>query len=274
MKGINLNKNNWQVFDNWQIIKTNYSWLVFDQVHSKYEQVINYKKQEYLKLLEKWNVKLEYLGKDPTNTNWGNFRPLRLSREEDWSDWLAFLIEKSKTGFFSQKVFNIEGFNQNNYILPKKVFREVDDYSKSYRADIVIQWNNKNFTHFEIKIGDPNLLKVFRASERFQKTFKVSDTNWTNYILILPSQISNWENTKKLNETNTVVFYLTWEQISILLRKSLFTDETITWKVWAYSFIGIIEQKLLKLDEYWNMKYIPTSINKKIELLEKSLENE
>src|SRR5262249_34086145 len=36
-----------------------------------------------------WNKRLAELGGDPWDYDWDRFRPLRLSREEDWSDWLA-----------------------------------------------------------------------------------------------------------------------------------------------------------------------------------------
>ncbi len=272
MKQANYNK--WEVFQNWNINQEKNSWNVFNELQPNYTKVINYKRNEYLKLIEKWDKKLEYLGKDPTHTNWDNFRPLRLSREEDWSDWLAFLIQQSKTGFLSKNIFNIHSFKQENYIYPLKVLREESDFTKSYRADIIIQWKNKKYTHFEIKVGDRNLLKTFKASQNFRKTFKASKNNWTDFILLLPNQVSNWENTLKFNETDNIIIHKTWKDISIALRKSLSTNETTNWKVWAYSFLGIIEQKLLGLDNYWNLENIPTSINEKIEILENALNNE
>lgn len=41
------------------------------------------------------------LGGDPSARDWTSFRMLRREREEDWSDWLAQLIEDSKTGCFA-----------------------------------------------------------------------------------------------------------------------------------------------------------------------------
>ena len=45
-----------------------------------------------------WADRLADLGGEPVCQDWSRFRPLRLSREEDWSDWLAHLIETSSTG--------------------------------------------------------------------------------------------------------------------------------------------------------------------------------
>lgn len=46
------------------------------------------------------DAQLAELGGDPLRDAWASFRPLRLSREEDWSDWLAHLIQTSRTGVF------------------------------------------------------------------------------------------------------------------------------------------------------------------------------
>src|SRR5262245_37323887 len=50
------------------------------------------------------------LGADPSARDWTSFRPLRRDREEDWSDWLAQLIEESRTGRFAWALLGrIEG---------------------------------------------------------------------------------------------------------------------------------------------------------------------
>lgn len=266
--------NKWDVFHDLNISQDESTWDVFDELQINYEKLINYKRDEYLKLIKKWDSKLEFLGKDSTHINWDNFRPLRLSREEDWSDWLAFLIERSNTGFFAENIFNITSFKQDDYILPIKVLREENDYLGSFRADIIIQWKNKKYTHFEIKVGDPNLFKTFVASQNFRRTYKVNNDDWSDYILLLPNQVSDWENALKLNNTDSKIVSITWKDIAIILRKSLFTDESISWKVWAYSFTGVIEQKLLGLNNYWDLKDIPYTINDKIEILENAMKNE
>ncbi|MCK5856124.1 MAG: hypothetical protein KAG64_01465 [Bacteroidales bacterium] len=263
----------WEIYSDWEWFENDSNdWSSFGQLNSLFKAAINKRNEEYLLLLEQWNQKLSYLGGDPTNSDWSSFRPLRLAREEDWADWLAYLIEKSSTGYFAESVFKIEGFQQNDYAKPAKVLREVSDITSGYRADIIIEWNKIKQTHFEIKIGDPNLLKTFQASESFQKCFNVSDNDWSNYILLLPNQVSDWLRIIELNDTNQQVSYLTWKQITITLRQSLFKDENIVWKVWAYSFIGIIEQKLLGFDNYWNLSRMPVNISDKIEILKKSLE--
>ena len=56
---------------------------------------------EYSRMLKLSNRALKAFGGDPSSTDWSNFRPLRLSREEDWADWLMHLIEQSGTGLLS-----------------------------------------------------------------------------------------------------------------------------------------------------------------------------
>lgn len=270
---IQIDNNRWEIFQNWDLKQEKYSWGVFDELEPNYIKVVNFKREKYLSLLKVWDTKLEYLGKDPSHVNWEEFRPLRLSREEDWSDWLAFLIQQSKTGFFAKNLFDIYLFNKENYASPVKVLREEWDYSNSYRADLIIQWANKKFSHFEVKVGNVNLLKTFEASQKFKKTFNVSKNNWTDFILLLPHQVSNWKNILKYNKTENIVVYKTWIDVSLALRKSLLVDESANWKVWAYSFIGAIEQKLLGLDNYWSLDNDLTLIDIKIEILEKALQN-
>ena len=80
-------------------------WDDCDALVSAYSSVIDERYEELHRLLDKWNCELDFLGKDPTHTDWNSFHVLRLSREEDWSDWLGFLIAQSETGVFSQNLF-------------------------------------------------------------------------------------------------------------------------------------------------------------------------
>ena len=57
-------------------------------------------------LLHQSNHRFKEFGGDPLSTEWSNFRPLRLSREEDWSDWLAYFIETNQHPYFNSLLFN------------------------------------------------------------------------------------------------------------------------------------------------------------------------
>jgi len=87
-------------------------WQVFDYLFSAHSAVTDGYYTEFDKLIEKWDSELAEFGNDPTRTDWSRFRPLRLSREEDWSDWLAYLIERSDKGVFAQSLLGITGKKQ------------------------------------------------------------------------------------------------------------------------------------------------------------------
>ena len=56
----------------------------------------------------KWDQHLSKVDGDPLHEDWSRFRPLRLTREEDWSDWLAWLLENSNSGRLAAEVFHRE----------------------------------------------------------------------------------------------------------------------------------------------------------------------
>ena len=87
----------WMVFDDWgpvpTVNKVAEDWSAFDKILLAFEDVSKVFRSRLEELIEKWNPMLEQFGRDPTPQNWRRFRPLGLDREEDWSDWLAHLIE-------------------------------------------------------------------------------------------------------------------------------------------------------------------------------------
>lgn len=220
------------------------SWGVFHEFEEDYKSIISERYEVINKLLKNWNDLLKDLNGDPTYYNWNDFRPLRLSREEDWSDWLAHLIATSKTGGFSRFLFKLD--NISDFSEPKKVHRELS--SNNYRADIIIEWKNNCYSHVEVKIGDDNFNKIYKTRQEMMKKLKAEETNWADFILLLPSQLSSWEEESKeksKEEASNKIISLTWEDVAIALRQALLGKETIVWKVWSWSFLGAIEQKLI-----------------------------
>ena len=258
--------NSWSIFENWNLQKNNQnqsnttSWIDFDCLNFSYSKILEVKYKELIPLIDIWDNLTLNLGKDPTHINWNNFRPLKLSREEDWSDWLAFLLENSESGLFVYHLLNLKVTEK-----PKKIYREL--VCGKYRADIVINWKENNFTHIEVKIGDQNLLKTFDTSLQLENKFP--NTKWEHYILILSNQVSSWNEinilqTKKIN-------LLTWENITIALRKTILEDENLNWKVWAYSFIGVIEQNLIGFKGHLLAIKPKENLETKLEILKNSL---
>jgi len=80
-----------------------------------------------------WSV----FGGDSTHRDWRRFRPLGLSREEDWSDRLAFLIESSTSGLLAHGLVGSDGAPPQDYALPDRVERET--LHEGYRSDLVVR---------------------------------------------------------------------------------------------------------------------------------------
>ena len=218
------------------------SWLVLDNIFRSADKLNSQLEDELHIYMDIWDNRLKDLGGDPSTHDWNKFRPLRLSREEDWSDWLAHLISDSKSGSLAFHLFYFEKLSPRDYINPPKVEREptVEDC----RSDILIQWANGKYTNIEIKTGDPGLEKTFYTSKKMRKKHDASSDDWTDVIILMKNQLSDWEKIKeKYSET---VYPRTWEEIALALRRSLLcSEEPLAWKAWAYAFLGAVEQTIL-----------------------------
>ena len=223
-------------------------------------------------LLEKWDLHLSDLGGDSTHCDWATFRPLRLTREEDWSDWFAHLLATSNTGKFAHWLLQIPQLRVSDYALPKKVEREVSH--RNFRADIIVQWQNNYFSHIEIKVGDEHLRKTYETSKNLREKYRVSNEKWTNFILLLPRQLMAWKNVQITNDAISEIKSLTWGDVCIAIRRALLSEEAITWKVWAYSFLGAIEQLLIDYPGHRLIDKPNKNVDEKIEILSRGLNYE
>jgi len=217
-------------------------WFVFDKLFRSADKLNSLLEDELHEYLDIWENKLKDLGGDPSSQNWKKFRPLRLSREEDWSDWLAHLISYSRSGSLAFHLFCFEQSSARDYINPPMVEREptVEDC----RSDILIQWKNGKYTNIEIKMGDPGLEKTFYTSKKLIKKHGASSDDWADVIILMKNQLSDWEKIKeKYLET---IYPRTWEEIAVALRRSLLCSvEPLAWKAWAHAFLGAVEQTIL-----------------------------
>lgn len=267
-----LNVELWQIFSEWQPPEEkqipNKSWDVFDAVIPYYQRIIENRYKLLNSLLGKWDDRLNELGGDCTWFDWDSFRPLRLNREEDWSDWLAHIIATSETGIFAQNLLKIPKFTASGYIKPEKVERELS-YGE-FRADLIIKWQNQFYSHIEVKIGDSNLQKTFETSENFRRKYKVSNDRWSNFILLLSEQLNQWQQLEKMHN-HIKIESLLWEDVCIAVRRALLSKEKITWKVWAYSFLGAVEQLLVGFSGHQISKKPSENLDDKISILSKGL---
>lgn len=244
---------NWDFFNDWEISLSKYKQLRIDKLNN---------------ILSTWNDKLNFIGADTYKIDFINFRPLRLSREEDWSDWLAHLIATSETGYLSKHLLKLNKFDETHYVTP---YCEREILYEGYRSDIIIRWINGNFTHIEVKIGDMGLEKTYDTALKMRKKYGASN-NWYDFILLLETQVENWLN---INNDSTPISYITWHEVALQIRKSLIhSEESVFWKVWAFTFLGAIEQLLLGFynSKAKNIINVPL-IDKQISLLTEGLNN-
>ena len=271
-----LNCTQWGIFDNWSYPKKAQNqtpdWNVFLELFSYHRKIIEKKYELLNSLLDKWDLHLSNLGGDSTHYDWAVFRPLRLTREEDWSDWIAHLLATSNTGKFAHWLLQIPQLRVSDYALPKKVEREVS--YRNFRADIIVQWQNKYFTHIEVKVGDEHLRKTYETSKNLMEKYGVSNEKWTNFILLLPRQLMAWGDVQITNNDISEIKSLTWGDVCVAIRQALLSEETITWKVWAYSFLGAIEQLLIDFPGHRLLDKPTQNVDEKIAILRGGLNYE
>lgn len=189
---------------------------------------------------------LQDLEGDPSARDWTLFLPLRRNREEDWSDWLAQLIEDSITGRFAWALLGpTEHRTVGSYVGPR-VHREV--VCDGHRADLVIEWTDISYTHIEIKVGDQHLGKTLQTAQTVANRFGAYCTRRSDAVLLLPSQRDAWDVAcRDACELGELVSCLTWAAVARALRTALpqSAGESIHWRVWAHVFCGAVEQDLL-----------------------------
>jgi hypothetical protein len=187
--------------------------------------------------------RLKDLGGDPCRAAWSTFRPLRLSREEDWSDWLAHLLETSTTGVLGARIFGGD----------RGLFRGIRALEREwclpggYRADIALGLSDESWIHLEVKVGDQAFAKTAATGDAMQRAIG-ADATVRNYILLPECDLSEWNLLARADTTgsgNAKVAAITWTEAGLAIRSALLVDEPVSWKVWALTFVGALEQQIL-----------------------------
>lgn len=207
------------------------------------EAAMPVRRAELAKRRQEWDAALRDLDlRDPSAVDRRSFRMLRLEREEDWSDWLAQLIEDSTAGSFAQLFFG--GTPADSFAI-NQVRREVAQEDR--RADIVVEWQDSSYTHLEVKVGDSSLEKTFATAAAIEQSFQGNRRRRGDFILCLPDQRDDWDECCQQNPNpGNRVAMLTWIDAARVFRLALRQGgESPTWRVWAHAFCGAIEQKLL-----------------------------
>lgn len=189
-------------------------------------------------LLDAWEKRLGPFGGDPLREDWTRFRPLRLSREEDWSDWLAHLLEHSEGRELASRLFPPEVPSH----AVEAVLRE-EKLRSGNRADLILFWSEKRASHVEVKIGDESFDKTTATAKSCQKTF-ADRRHWAHYVLLPDESREAWSESAAADDANVV----TWTTVACELRRELMRErEPTRWLAFAHAFSGAVEQQLLGL---------------------------
>ena len=248
-KGANANQNvelmDWSAFDGFRRPPApirRWTWTGVGSWQDALEAAMRVRRADLAKRRQEWDAALRDLDlRDPSAVDRRSFGMLRLKREEDWSDWLAQLIADSKTGSFAEQFF---GGTPGDSFVVNQVRREMTEEGR--RADIVVEWQDSSYTHLEVKVGDSNLAKTFDTAKVIERRFQ-GHRRRGDFILFLPAQRDDWDQCCRQNpDLINRVATLTWVDAARALRLALRQSrESPAWRVWAHTFCGAIEQKLL-----------------------------
>lgn len=186
---------------------------------------------------------LERLGGEPLRRDWHGFRPLALGREEDWSDWLAFLLEGSRTGLLGQSLF---GGEPAAYAQPASMRREwcLPD---GYRADLGIELRSGEWLHVEVKVGDTAFAKTFGTGAAMRRELPAG-ARARDFVLLPAEDLPGWEESAQTlrGQFPFAVTPILWQHVAVGLRRTLVHGgEPPFWEAWASGFLGCVEQILL-----------------------------
>ena len=241
-------------------------WSPVRVVVEAYQGMLERRHAELEPLLQRWDEALAALGGDPTHVDWDRFRPLRLEREEDWSDWLAFLFERSETGAFAGALFGEPRASWDGLARPR-IEREVT--AGGYRADLIIRWTDGRFAHVEVKTGDPSLGKTGATGRAMRQRYGSPPSNWSDWILLLAWQQSDWD-----ARGHREIGSLTWDAVAVALRQGLRSREPVTWQAWAWAFVGAIEQILIGYPGHCAQERPLQGLEQKVAILKEALADE
>lgn len=207
------------------------------------------------RFLTESDERLEQLGGDPLRESWTAFRPLSLAREEGWSDWLAHVIATSKTGAFAHAILG--GDLRRDAFANKPSVKREWTLPGGYRADLGVSADGGgSWIHVEVKIGDQDLEKTIDTGEAMRAWARPASVR---DVLLLPrADRLLWNDVLKRPDTAQskrahlahAISVIDWHQVATALRSTLTeADEPVSWRVFARTFCGAVEQLLLGLPQ-------------------------
>jgi hypothetical protein len=186
----------------------------------------------------------QFFKHDPLLMDWDSFRPLRLSREEDWSDWLVYVMEQVPE--LISRILNKNVF-QNGAII---FFRELN--LKDHRADIIIvNDETKEGVHIEVKLHDTHYSKTPETCKQIEDRFP--EIKYWQHLLLIPPEYTNHAQIELEKHENIEI--IDWYHVSQSLRAllSLTNDNALNASL-IYILAGAIDQKILNLPKIGDNK--------------------
>lgn len=232
----------WRSTESWRTPRRRIGWSAAEGWSRSFRVVVAVAGQRLDRCLLAWDRELEDIGGDPSRDDWALFRPLRLSREEDWSNWLGHLLASSRTGRFPARLLG-NGVRHAQEWQVSSADREKP--AERYRADLVVKFSDGRWVHVEVKVGDLALAKTPDTTQALRNVVGVGFKR--DYLLLPAADVSEWEDVKKKLDGADTITVLTWHDVAKALRSSVREREAegLRWRVWAVTFLGAVEQRLL-----------------------------
>jgi hypothetical protein len=237
----------WRVFDafNARAVQAQYptTWKHLDPLFHLARRAADEQRRELEGALTSWNERLADLGGDPSRTDLTDFRPLRPSREEAWSDWLQHLLRASESGVLAEQLLG--------RIQPHAdARRELVGASGKFRADLIVFWPDDTATHVEVKVGDLQFEKTWPTALDMEAKWPEIRA-WRHFILLPDEDLELWRQVVPPEHGACRIDELTWSAVALGLRRTLLRrKEPLHWRVWAWTLCGVIEQRLLGMPRF------------------------
>jgi hypothetical protein len=207
---------------------------------------------------DRWRAGASVFDADPLTANWQASGPaagpLRSTvDEEDWSQWLAHVLQSSSGPFVTALLELPEH-------APETVRREVvfSDADTTRRIDILVEYPEAAVS-IEVKNGDTNYGKTPETARLIEQE---SGRDWTHVLLLRRRNRAQLEHTfgdrlvaeepqrpRIESEAAPPVEVCYWEDVSHALRRMLTGghEPDSHWQASAYLFVTLIEQRILNL---------------------------
>jgi hypothetical protein len=220
-------------------------WAPIHRMKAKAKGVLKPTTRRYKHSKQQWERKLSSLIGDSLTIDLDHFRPLRLRREEDWSDWLIWLLETSTTGVLAKALFgSCMNCNAAALKLPRTK-REDWTNDQSRRVDILLMWKQQA-VDVEVKIEDMHLEKTGETAEKVERKYR--EYSWHHFILLSDDLLTVWNSIGSDRATRITIHEILWRDVVRALRRCLWQErESMLWRAWAWLFCRAIENKVMRL---------------------------